>query len=210
MSQPDRNASRFSVYRAHNSHLLTTLAGIILFVLMLKRFISRYLAGLLFRIVNRIWKDVDKKSFTDLVVQPLGLFLLILVSIIALHQLVFPADLNVEVYEYTTRQILHSIGTTILLIALVWLLLRTIDFIALILGRRADRTPDHSDNQLIVFFKDFFKVILVIIGIMMVLNFAFHLDVGSLLTGLSIVGAAIAPGEWLRPKGGVPQKRKNE
>ena len=167
-------------------------AGIILFVLLLKRFISHYLAGLLFRMVNRIWKDVDKKSFTGLVVQPLGLFLLILVSIIALHQLVFPAKWNVEIYEYTTKQVLHSIGTTILLIALTWLLLRTIDFIAVILERRANRTPDHSDNQLIVFFKDFFKVILVIIGIMMVLSFAFNLNVGSLLTGLSIVGAAIA------------------
>jgi len=45
---------------------------------------------------------------------------------------------------------------------------------------------------LIVFFKDFFKVILGIAGILMILHFAFSLDVGNLLTGLSIVGAAIA------------------
>ncbi len=166
--------------------------GIILFFLLLKRFISHFFAGLLFRVVSRIWKDVDKKSFTDLVVQPLGLFLVILVSIIALHQLIFPNILNVEIYEFTSKEVFHSIGTMIMLIALTWLLLRIIDFIAIILGRRADRTPDHSDNQLIVFFKDFFKVILVIIGIMMILNFAFKLNVGSLLTGLSIVGAAIA------------------
>ena len=166
--------------------------GIILFVIMLKRLISQYVAGLLFRMVNRIWKDIDKKSFTGLVVQPLGLFLVILVSIIALHQLVFPNRFDVEIYQYTTKQVLHSIGTMILLISLTRLLLRIIDFIALILGKRADRTPDHSDNQLIVFFKDFFKVILIIIGIMMVLNYAFNVNVGSLLTGLSIVGAAIA------------------
>lgn len=167
-------------------------AGIILFMIILKRLISQYVAGLLFKLVNRVWKDVDKKSFTGLVVQPLGLFLVILVSILSLHQLVFPSRFDVEVYQYTTKQVLHSIGTMILLIALTWLLLRIIDFIALILGRRADRTPDHSDNQLIVFFKDFFKVILVIIGIMMVLSYAFNINVGSLLTGLSIVGAAIA------------------
>jgi MscS family membrane protein len=35
-------------------------------------------------------------------------------------------------------------------------------------------------------------VVLVIIGIMMVIKFAFGLNIGSLLTGLSIVGAAIA------------------
>src|ERR1700755_187442 len=119
-------------------------AGIILFVLILKRLISHYLAGLLFKLVNRVWKDVDKKSFTGLVVQPLGLFLLILVSILSLHQLVFPSRFDVEVYQYTPKQVLHSIVTMILLIALTWLLLRIIDFTAVILGRRADRTPDHS------------------------------------------------------------------
>lgn len=48
--------------------------GIILFVWLLKKFISRYFAGLLFRVVHSIWKDVDKKSFVNLVVKPLGFF----------------------------------------------------------------------------------------------------------------------------------------
>jgi len=64
--------------------------------------------------------------------------------------------------------------------------------VALILEERANLTVDQNDNQLVIFFKDFFKVILVIIGILMVLRFSFHKNIGSLLTGLSIVGAAIA------------------
>jgi MscS family membrane protein len=167
-------------------------AGIILFVLFLKRFISQYVAGLLYRVVHSIWKDLDKKSFTNLVIRPLGIFLLILVAVVSLHKLVFPARLNVELYDYTIKQIIHCIGTIILIVSFIALLLRIIDFIAMILEKRANLTPDQSDNQLIVFFKDFFKVILVIMGIMMVLNFAFKLNIGSLLTGLSIVGAAIA------------------
>ena len=70
-------------------------AGVILFVIIIKRIISRYLAGLLFRVVNKIWKDVDRKSFTSLLIQPLGFFLLILVSIISLYKLNFPTILNV-------------------------------------------------------------------------------------------------------------------
>lgn len=167
-------------------------AGVILFVLLLKKFISRYFAGLLFRVVHSIWKDVDKKSFTNLVVKPLGFFLLILVSIISLHKLRFPQDADIEVYKYTVKDIIHCLGTIILIVSFIRLLLRVIDFIAMILEKRANLTPDQSDNQLIVFFKDFFKVILVIIGIMMVLNYAFSMNIGSLLTGLSIVGAAIA------------------
>jgi MscS family membrane protein len=166
--------------------------GTILFIIILKRLISRYVAGLMFKLVNRIWKDVDKKSFISLLIQPLGFFLLILVSIISLHRLVFPERLNVEVYSYSVKQIVHTVATIILISSFIWLLLRIIDFIATILEKKANLTADQSDNQLIVFFRDFFKVILGIIGIMMVLNYAFHLNVGSLITGLSIVGAGIA------------------
>jgi len=181
-------------------------AGILLFVLLLKRFISRYLAGLMFKVVHKIWKDVDKKPFTNLLIQPLGFFLLILVAIISLHKLNFPTQLNVEVYKYSVKQIVHCFATIFLIISFIWLLLRIIDFIATILEKKANLTPSQADNQLIVFFRDFFKVLIAIVGAMMVLdyaflgwwvalwlrNYAFCLYVGSLITGLSIVGAGIA------------------
>ena len=166
--------------------------AVIFFVVLLKRFISRYVAGLLFRFIKRIWKDIDKKSFTDLVVQPLGLFLVIFMSIVSLHKLRFPQLLEVEIYKYTTSQIVHVIATVVLIISFIWLLLRMIDFIAIILQMKADLTPDQSDNQLIVFFKDFFKVIIILNGILMILHFALDLEVKNVLTGLSLVGAALA------------------
>ncbi|MBL7746832.1 MAG: mechanosensitive ion channel family protein [Chitinophagaceae bacterium] len=167
-------------------------AGVILFVWLLKRFISLYLAGLLHKVVHKIWKNIDKKSFISLVVKPLGLFLAVLVSVVTLYKLNFPQELDADVYKYTVKQIAHCIGNIILILSFTSLLIRIIDFVAMILEKRANLTADQSDNQLIVFFKDFFKVILVIIGIMMVLRYAFGLNVGGLLTGLSIVGAAIA------------------
>lgn len=167
-------------------------AGVILFIWILKRFVSRYLAGLLYSVVHKIWKDVDRKSFINLVVKPLGFFLAVLVSIVALYKLNFPEEINVDIYKYTVKEVVQCIGNIILIVSFTGLLIRIIDFIALILGKRANLTADQSDNQLIVFFKDFFKVILVIIGIMLVLRYAFGLNIGGLLTGLSIVGAAIA------------------
>lgn len=167
-------------------------AGIILFVLLLKKFISRYLAGLLFKLVNKIWKDVDKKSFTNLLIQPLGFFLVILISIVSLHKLNFPTELNAEIYNYSVKQIVHSIGKVILIVCFIWLLLRIIDFIATILEKKANLTPDQSDNQLVVFFRDFFKVIFCIVGVLMVLHYVFDVNIGSMITGLSIIGAAIA------------------
>ena len=167
-------------------------AGVILFVLILKKVISRYFAGLIYRLVNVVFRDVDKRSFADLVAKPLGLFLLILVSIIALHKLTFPAYWDVEVYKYSTKEITHTVGTLVLIVAFIWLLLRMIDFIALILEKKADLTPSQSDNQLIIFFKDFFKVVIGVIGILLILKAGFGFNISSLITGLSIATAAIA------------------
>jgi len=166
--------------------------GIIVSVLLLNRIISKYFASLIFSFIKRIWKNVDKNSFINLVIHPLGMCVVVFVSIAALHKLTYPAAWSVEIYRFKGKDILHAIGTTILIISFIWLLLRTIDFVATILEQKADLTPDLSDNQLIVFFKDFFKVLLGIAGILMILHFAFNLHIGNLLTGLSIVGAAIA------------------
>jgi MscS family membrane protein len=166
--------------------------GVILFVLLLNRIISKYLAILLSTIFRRTWKTFDQKKFVDLIIHPLGIFLAITVSIIAFYRLTFPDELNITLYKYPLKNIFLSIAITIQIIALTWMLLRVIDFIAAVLEARALKSSDQADNQLIVFFRDFLKVIIGIIGIMLVLHFAFSYNVSSLLTGLSIVGAAIA------------------
>jgi MscS family membrane protein len=166
--------------------------GVILFVLLLNRIISKYLAGLVFRIVHRFWKSVDRKAFINLLVQPLGLFLVILVSLIALNRLTFPADLDIDIYRFTVKQLLHGLSTLVLIIAFIWVLLRVIDFISMILEIKANLTPDQTDNQIIVFLRDFFKIIVLIIGVILILKYVFGVNVGSLVTGLSIFGAAVA------------------
>ena len=167
-------------------------AGVILFVLILKRVISRYFAGLIYRLVRIVFKDVDKASFSGLVAKPLGLFIFILVSIIALHKLRFPSHWDVEIYNNSTKVIVHTVGTLVLIVSFIWLLLRMIDFIALILEKKVDLTLSQTDNQLIIFFKDFFKVVIGIIGILMILKAGFGFNISSLITGLSIATAAIA------------------
>jgi MscS family membrane protein len=172
------------------SYLIVVL--IILFVLIVEKYIAHYVAGLIFHFVKSAWKDVDKKTFTSLVARPLGFFLVILVAVTTLSKLRFPVQLNVEIYRVTAKELMQSVGSLVLIISFIKLLLRMIDFISIILHIRADRTHDTTDNQLVVFFKDFFKVVLSIIGLLMILKFSFGLKIGNLLTGLSLVGAAIA------------------
>lgn len=177
-------------------------AAIIVFVALFKKYLSRYVAGLLFRIIRKLVKGVDKETFINLVVAPLRTFLLILFTIITLEKLNFPTtpvhigsvsfNPDFRIYKITLHQLVDTLSVTILIFSFIWLLLRIIDFVALILEKKANLTADQADNQLIVFFKDFFKVIIVINGFLLVLKFGLHLDIGNLITGLSIAGAAIA------------------
>ncbi|RYZ30412.1 MAG: mechanosensitive ion channel [Chitinophagaceae bacterium] len=166
--------------------------GIVLFVLLLNKFISKYLAKIIARLFRRWLKNYDKQKFTELIVYPLGTFLVISVCIIAFYQLNYPDPLKYKLYKYSLQQIVLALAIALQILAFTWLLLRVVDFIASVLELRANHTPSPGDNQLILFFRDFIKVIIGVIGIIVVLNQAFNYNVSTLLTGLSIVGAAVA------------------
>ena len=166
--------------------------GTILTTLIFKRLISKFLASKLFKLLTNSKHNLPKQSFLDLVVQPLGTYLLLTISMIAIDKLKFPTAFQFTVYKTNTRQILDALMNGALVIVFIWLCLRVIDFMAIVLEERANITKDQQDNQLIIFFKDFFKVILIIIGVLLVLKFSFNKNIGNILTGLSLVGAAVA------------------
>ena len=169
-----------------------TVAGVILLALLLKKYVSRYLASLLYRMVYKTWKSVDKKSFVDLLLAPLQWFVLTLIAVFSIDKLNFPSAFFFNLYRINTQLIFERTGITVIVLVFTWLQLRLIDFISLVLESKASLTEDKSDDQLIVFFRDFLKVILGIIGFLLLLKFTFGQNIGNLLTGLSIVGAALA------------------
>src|SRR5450432_2977737 len=168
--------------------------GTILLVLLLKRYLSRYLVSLFFRIVKKIWKTVSKQSFVDLVVAPLEWFLVLFIAVLAIDKLNFPGILLYTLYGHTTEDIISRTGTGIIIVSFIWLILRLMDFIAVVLEEKANYTTDSRDNQLVVFFRDFLKVIIGVMGVLLIIKACFNQPLGNLLTGLSIVGAALALG----------------
>jgi MscS family membrane protein len=170
---------------------LIILAAILVAVL-LKKVLSKYIASILYRLFKKSAGDIDKKHFIDLVVAPVEIFLVLLVSVLAIDRLNFPSQLNVQVYHVTTKQITESIIIGIVIISLIWIALRLIDFIALVLQLRGDKKSVKAESQLVLFFRDFLKVILIILGGVIILKFSFNAHIGQLITGLSIVGAALA------------------
>jgi MscS family membrane protein len=154
--------------------------------------LSRYIAGLLFRLAKRFSSGMDRTDFINLIATPISTFVFVFVSFAALEKLHFPDDFDFDIYEISSRQIIHAIGIAVIISGLIWLLMRVIDFISLLMAQKANAAGDLRDNQLIVFFRDFLKAIMGIIGILMILGFAFHVEVGKLTTGLGIAGAALA------------------
>jgi MscS family membrane protein len=147
---------------------------------------------LLFYVMRQFGREVDREAFSRLVLGPIETFLFLFISYLALVNLKFPELLFVKFGKTDTSKAVEAAGTTIIILAFFRMLLRSIDYFALVMERKANLTPDYSDNQLILFFKDFFKVLLVIVCLLAILNLAFGRDITKILAGLSIVGAAIA------------------
>ena len=180
------------VYFDNTVRAYLIVAGIILFVLLLKRLLSHTVASLLFVIIKNNWKNIDRAAFIKLIIKPLGWFIFAMITVFALDKLNYPTALDAKIYGHSLQQIIQKAGVVFIIVTFTWFIVSLINFIALILEQKALLTKDKSDDQIIIFFRDFLKVIAVIFGVLLVLKSAFNQNIGSLLTGLSIVGAALA------------------
>ena len=93
-------------------------AATIIIALLLKRYLSRYIAAFLHRFVRKVWTTIEKKIFVDLVVEPLEWFLVIFISLFAIDKLNFPQVLDYDIYGHTTRDITSRLGMGILIVSL--------------------------------------------------------------------------------------------
>jgi MscS family membrane protein len=154
--------------------------------------VGKYVSQLFFFIVKQFGRQIDKQAFYSQIHEPIEDFLFLLITILSLSNLNFPEILYYKFLKTDTKKICEQIGTAILIISFFRMLLRGIDYIALVMEKKADVTPGLDDNQLVVFFKDFLKVMLIVLGFLVLLKYTFNQDITKILAGLSIVGAAIA------------------
>lgn len=168
-------------------------AGVILLAYLFKKYIGRYVSSLFLLLMKGLGKTMDRKSFVDLIIGPVENVLLIWISYLALETLRFPNVLDIKMGS-KIRLSDYTEGVALFLIIFFFfaMLIRLVDYMALVMSQKAEQTRSADDDQLIVFFKDFLKVILFVIGVLFVLKIVFRQDITKILAGLSIVGAAIA------------------
>ncbi len=168
------------------------IAGILLTLLITKRWVARFFASLIYTWVDRKNHSELRKSHVHRLVVPIEQFLIFIVAIVALYELKYPVSWNIHLYKISMQLAIESTIKLIFIILFIRVCIRTLEFIAIIMEQKAKLSKDLNDDQLILFFRDFFKVILYIIGLLMILHYVFNENIGNLVTSLSIVGAAIA------------------
>jgi MscS family membrane protein len=173
------------------SYLVVCITIILAFFL--KRLLSRYTASLLFKLVKQKAGKLEKTRFYSIIVAPIERILLVLISFSAIDTLNFPTQLTFTIHKVTSRDIVDGFTSGIVIICFISLIIRFMDFLVLLIkDKTTDGKTPPGQHQLIFFFKDLIRVIIIIIGIALIIKFSLGINIGNLLTGLSIVGAAFA------------------
>ncbi len=166
---------------------------IILCGLFFKQFISRVSNRLIFLLIKRQSQGISVTRFQELLHQPFSYTLMLIVIYIAFAQLQFPVEWGMKaVNEFGVNMVLHRIYFILLYFGFIWLGLRAIDFAGLIFTERISTGENKSSIQVVSFFIDGVKVLVVFFGILIILSSIFYVNVGTLVTGLGIGGLAVA------------------
>ncbi len=167
--------------------------GILLFGLIFKTLLSRLLSSILFKLVNKFSKEEHLPAFRRLLIKPLEVLLFLVFLYFAFQALNYPTDPSeirkgdpfLKTFFFRTYQVF-------VIVALTWVIMRFVDFVGMVFKHRAEKTTSKLDDQLIPFFKDFMKVLIVIFSIMVVLGTVFGVNVAGFVAGLGVGGLAIA------------------
>ncbi|MEO6914820.1 MAG: mechanosensitive ion channel domain-containing protein [Chitinophagaceae bacterium] len=168
------------------------LFSVILVLILFRKYLSRSIATLIFRIFHKSFLSSGKEEFVHLLKGPINVFVLMVVVFLLLDKFNYPTILELYLHHIPLRNILESFSRGVLILCMVWLILRVLDFIALLLEQRTDHTHGVSGTQLVIFFKDLLKVVVLFVGVLLLIRFTLNRNVSTLLAGFGIVGAAVA------------------
>jgi MscS family membrane protein len=167
--------------------------GAVLLGFIFKKLISKYLSHLLFKILGEKGVEVGIEKFDKLLTKPIGFCIMLSVIYLGSTHIQYPAvwNLNPE-SEVGLRMLINKGFSLIYVYSIFWIILKLIDFIGLILNKRAEATENKMDDQLIPFIIEIVKIITYVFALVIVLGNIFEVNITALATGLGIGGLALA------------------
>jgi MscS family membrane protein len=185
----------------HRPLLDNTLGGflwpvvILLLVIVLRNHVSRFVAALCYRLIKRWTPGLTQRDFTALLLKPLAYFLVFLVFVASVDHLNYPSVFNFRINLLHTdiATVLNDLKIVVLTVLFFWVILRLVDFFAMVLAQKARLTPQQSDDQILAFFRDFIKLVIGFIGFIVIMKFLVGKEfTGKLVGALGIGAAALA------------------
>jgi MscS family membrane protein len=168
-------------------------AGFILVGLLLKKTISHWLSRILFRLVKKESGNMPITDFLKLQRRPVEMFITLLVIYTAFSFLRFPPEWKMApISHFGLRLVILRSYQIFMIVTITWIILRFVDFFALVFTSRAEQLNSAINSQLIPFVKEMAKVLLSLCSIFVMLGTVFNLDVASIIAGLGIGGLAVA------------------
>jgi MscS family membrane protein len=167
--------------------------GAVLLGFIFKKLISKYLSHLLFKILGEKGVEVGIEKFDKLLTKPIGFCIMLSVIYLGSTHIQYPAvwNLNPE-SEVGLRMLINKGFSLIYVYSIFWIILKLIDFIGLILNKRAEATENKMDDQLIPFIIEIVKIITYVFALVIVMGNIFEVNITALATGLGIGGLALA------------------
>lgn len=167
--------------------------GILLLGIFIKRFLSKVLAQLTFRIVKKYSSGVGFDRFLELMKAPFGVLVILTSLYIAFNRLTFPPEWKlVSEKEFGLKMFVFGGFQIAIVVSITWILLRITDFFGVILLHRAALTESKIDDQLVPFVKESIKVVIAVFSLFFILGSICNINIASLIAGLGIGGLAFA------------------
>lgn len=168
-------------------------AGILIVGLIFKKLITQAVSWIAYRLIKKYSKGITFNDFKTLLIKPGNLVILLIVLYLAFDRLSFPSHWNLDpVDKPGLRSSIFILFQMLITGAFAWTILRFIDFIGLILLKRAETTESKLDDQFVPYIKSGLKIIVFILALFFILGFIFKVNIVALVGGLGIGGLALA------------------
>lgn len=169
------------------------LLGAILFVFIFQKYISRYLSNILYRSFRKYVEEINREELFKLIYKPLRLTIYLLVIYAASSHIEFPKEWNLApVDKFGLRMFLERSYLFVLILSITWIFLRLVDFVGLVLIKKAEKTESKQDDQIVLFLREILKILVIGFSFFVVLGVVFKLDIGAIVAGLGVGGLALA------------------
>ena len=161
--------------------------------LLFKGLISRYLSHSLYKVIGTKEKRVGVEKFDNLLTRPISLFVMLSILFFGASHLEFPKSWELaNINEFGIKMIINKGFTFIYIYSIFWIIIRIVDYIGLILLKKAEETANKMDDQLIPFALEIIKFIVYAFAVCVILANVMGVNIIALTTGLGIGGIALA------------------